>query len=66
MAAGAVPLAESGVVALLIFGHALAGAALTLALLALFSLAFLTAQQKADGPIPCGCFGRATQPISAS
>jgi len=60
LAAGAVPLAELGVVALLIFGHALAGAALTLALLALFSLAFLTAQQKAGGPIPCGCFGRAT------
>jgi hypothetical protein len=55
-----VPLAEGAVVGLLLGSHALAGAALTLMLLALFSLALLSARQNGSDRIPCGCFGTAT------
>jgi Methylamine utilisation protein MauE len=55
-----VPLAEAAVVALLLAGRALAGGALTLMLLAVFSLALLSARQNGSDRIPCGCFGSAT------
>ena len=55
-----VPLAEVAVVALLLAGHALAAAALTLMMLAVFSLALLSARQDGRRSIPCGCFGAAT------
>ncbi|MDP9233272.1 MAG: hypothetical protein M3P01_01820, partial [Actinomycetota bacterium] len=48
------------VVALLGTGHARAGAALTMALLAGFSLALVSARQSQGNRLPCGCFGRAT------
>jgi hypothetical protein len=56
----AVPIAELTVVALLILDRARAGAALTLTLLAMFSLALLNARQHQGDRLPCGCFGRAT------
>jgi hypothetical protein len=55
-----VPIGELTVVALLVLDHALAGAALTLTLLAAFSLALLDAHQEHGDRLPCGCFGRAT------
>jgi hypothetical protein len=56
-----VPCVELGVVVLLGTGHARAGSALTLALLASFSLALLTARPVQGNSLPCGCFGRATR-----
>ncbi|HEX3326644.1 MAG TPA: MauE/DoxX family redox-associated membrane protein [Actinomycetota bacterium] len=55
-----VPGAELTVAALLGTGHARAGAALTMALLAGFSLALVSARQAQGNRLPCGCFGRAT------
>jgi Methylamine utilisation protein MauE len=55
-----VPLAELAVAGLFVTDHALAGAALTVALLAVFSLALLSARQIQGNRLPCGCFGRAT------
>ena len=55
-----VPVAELTVVLLLILGRARAGAALTLALLSIFSLALLSARLSQGDRLPCGCFGRAT------
>lgn len=52
-----VPLVELGVVVLLLFGPARAGAALVLALVALFSLAILNARSVRGDRLPCGCFG---------
>jgi Methylamine utilisation protein MauE len=60
IAAVVVPFLESIVVALLGTGHALAGAALTLGLLAAFSLALLSARREHADRLPCGCFGRTT------
>ena len=56
-----VPLAEAGVLALLLTGRARAGAALSLALLSAFSLALLAARRSQGDRLPCGCFGRATR-----
>jgi Methylamine utilisation protein MauE len=55
-----VPLAEIAVTGLFVTDHALAGAALTVALLAGFSLALLSAHRSQGNRLPCGCFGRAT------
>jgi hypothetical protein len=55
-----VPVAELVVVGMLVSGHARAGAALTLTLLALFSLALFRAGRKGGDLLPCGCFGGAT------
>jgi hypothetical protein len=55
----AVPVAESAVVALLVLDQARAGAALTLALLAIFSSGLLYARREHGDRLPCGCFGRA-------
>lgn len=59
VAALLVPIAELSVVALLLVGRARAGAALTLALLALFSRAFVAAAHQRGGRVACGCFGKA-------
>jgi di/tricarboxylate transporter len=56
-----VPFSEMAVVGLLVTGHALAGAALTLGLLATFSLTLLSARKEHGDRLPCGCFGRATR-----
>jgi hypothetical protein len=60
IASRVVPVAELAVAGLFVTGHALAGAALTVALLAGFSLALLAARQRQGDRLPCGCFGRAT------
>ncbi len=54
-----VPLAEAGAAALLVLGGdaTKAGAALSVALLAAFSLAVLRAQRLQGDRLPCGCFG---------
>jgi len=58
LAVAGVPLLEGAVVALLIAGATRAGAALTVALVASFSLALQRAQPSDDGRLPCGCFGK--------
>lgn len=57
--ASAVAAVELGVVALLLFTDARLGAALSVALLAGFSLAILRARAVQGDRLPCGCFGRA-------
>lgn len=61
-AAVAVPAAEFGVVALVMAGATRAAAALTVALIAAFSLALVRARASGegaeDGRLPCGCFGK--------
>jgi hypothetical protein len=59
-ASAGVPVAELAVVGMLFSGRALAASALTLMLLAVFSLALLSARQKGGDRLPCGCFGKAT------
>lgn len=54
-----VPAAELAVAALLVAAPPKAGAALVLALLAVFSLAVMGAQREHGDKLPCGCFGRA-------
>lgn len=53
----AVPVAEFTVPALFAIGGARLGAALTLALVAAFSLAVLNARTVQGDRLPCGCFG---------
>lgn len=53
----AVPVAEMGVAVLLVAGLRPVGAALSLALLAGFSLAILQAARTRGSRLPCGCFG---------
>jgi Methylamine utilisation protein MauE len=60
VAAVAVPLAELSVVGLMLVGRALAGAALTLGLLSVFSLTFPRVRLESGNRVPCGCFGKAT------
>jgi hypothetical protein len=55
----AVPLAELAVAALLLSGRHEEGAALALALLAVFSAAVLRARSLQGDRVACGCFGRA-------
>ena len=52
-----VPLAEAGVVALLIGGRAAPGGALALGLLASFCAGLLRARSREGDRLPCGCFG---------
>jgi Methylamine utilisation protein MauE len=56
----AVPVAELAVVGLMLAGRALAGAALTLGLLSVFSLTFPRVRLAPGNRVPCGCFGKAT------
>lgn len=53
-----VPLTEMVVVALLLAGPVKAGAALAVALVALFSMAIVRARARRGDRLPCGCFGR--------
>lgn len=52
-----VPLAESAVVVLLLVGPVKSGAALAVALIALFSMAIVRARALRGDKLPCGCFG---------
>jgi hypothetical protein len=54
-----VPVTELAAAALLVAAPPKAGAALVLALLAVFSLAVVGAQREHGDKLPCGCFGRA-------
>ncbi|MDQ5816057.1 MAG: hypothetical protein M3516_07185 [Actinomycetota bacterium] len=55
-----VPLAEAAIIVVLLAFSARAAAALTVALLASFSLALLRAKEIRGDRLPCGCFGKAT------
>jgi hypothetical protein len=57
-AAAGTPLVELGVAAVLMSPAARAGAALTVALLAAFSLVVLRGRSLQGEKLPCGCFGR--------
>ncbi len=58
-AAYAVPAAELALLVLLLSGRVVIGAALTIMMLAGFSLAVMRAQvRQRDRLVPCGCFGR--------
>lgn len=58
-AAVLVPLAELGVVALVVSGLMNVAMAFALGLLALFSFAVLAARARSGDRLPCGCFGKA-------
>ena len=60
MAFWGVPLAEAAIVVVMLAFSARAAAALTVALLASFSLALLRAKEIRGDRLPCGCFGKAT------
>jgi hypothetical protein len=53
-----VPASEIGVATLMLVGATRAGAAASVALLALFSLAVFRARSVRGDVLPCGCFGR--------
>ena len=55
-----VPIAEAAIVVVMLALSARAAAALTVALLASFSLALLRAKEIRGDRLPCGCFGKAT------
>jgi hypothetical protein len=55
-----VPVAEAGIVVVMLAFSTRAAAALTVALLASFSLAVLRAREIKGDRLPCGCFGKAT------
>lgn len=55
-----VPMVEGAVPILFLAGASRAAAALSLALLAVFSMAVLRARRLQGNRVPCGCFGRAT------
>jgi hypothetical protein len=57
----AVPAVEAGVAALLLWGDARVGAAASLSLVSIFSLAVLRARAQEGDSLPCGCFGGATE-----
>ena len=57
MAAAGTPVAEIGIAAILISPAPRAGAALTVALLAAFSLVVLRGRSLHGEKLPCGCFG---------
>lgn len=57
----AVPAAEIAAAIVTLFVHARAGAALSTALLAVFSLALLRARWVSGDRLPCGCFGKASE-----
>ncbi len=61
VAAPGVPALEAASAGLVLSGRSKLGAAVTLALLASFSMALLYAQQRRGDRLPCGCFGRATE-----
>jgi hypothetical protein len=56
-----VPVAEAGIVVVMMAFSMRAGGALTVALLASFSLAVLRAREIKGDRLPCGCFGKATE-----
>ncbi len=56
-----VPLAEISTSLLLLAGAGKLGAALSLTLLSLFSVAILRARTVAGTSLPCGCFGKSAQ-----
>jgi hypothetical protein len=58
VAAAGVPVAEGAAAGVIVAGAGKPGAALALALLAVFSLAVMRAQTVQGGKLPCGCFGR--------
>jgi hypothetical protein len=53
-----VPVAEAGVVILFLVGASRVAAALTLLLLAAFSMAVMRARRLEGDRLPCGCFGK--------
>ena len=57
----AVPAIEIAVALTLAFGPLHVGASASLALLALFSAAIVRSQARAQGGLPCGCFGRSKE-----
>lgn len=57
----AVPVVELGVPALMLSSRTLAGSALALGLLALFSATILRARTVRGNRLPCGCFGGADE-----
>ena len=57
VATGAVPIFEACVAGLFFFGWTRVGAAVTLGLVAVFSLTIMQAQAASGGRLPCGCFG---------
>jgi hypothetical protein len=57
-AAIGVPLLEAGVAGLVVAGSPVAGAALSLGLLAAFTVAIFRARARVGDRVPCGCFGR--------
>lgn len=60
--AGAVPAIELVIVALMLGGQVLVGAAVTVFLLAAFSMAVLRAASLSRSTrVPCGCFGRSKE-----
>jgi methylamine utilization protein MauE len=60
-AAIAVPLAEAGVVALIVGGAPRAAGLVALGLLAVFSAAVVRASARVGPRVPCGCFGRSAR-----
>jgi len=56
-----VPVAEAAIVVVMLLFSTRAAGALTIALLASFSLALLRAKEIKGARLPCGCFGKATE-----